>query len=74
MFVKPFRGHFVNMTSLMEITNYFLDLLRGLLCHWCFEVHVVLPVIKLNLALLYFIIFVHYERCGALVCLFLLPF
>ena len=54
----------------MEIFDYFLDLLRGLLCHWCFEERVVLPVIKLNLALLYFIIFVHYDRCGALVCLF----
>ena len=59
------------MTSFMEIIDYFLDLLRGLLCHWCFEERVVLPVIKLNLALLYFIIFVHYDRCGALVCLFI---
>ena len=58
------------MTSVMEITNCFLDLLRGLLCHWCFEGRVVVPVIRLNLALLYFIIFVHYDRCGALVCLF----
>ena len=58
------------MTSLMEIISYFLDLLRGLLCHWCFEWRVVLPVIKLNLVPLYFIIFVHYDRCGALVCLF----
>ena len=54
----------------MEIIDCFLDLLRGLMCHWCFEERVVLPVIKLNLALLYFIIFVHYDRCGALVCLF----
>ena len=58
------------MTCVMEITNYFLDLLRGLLCHWCFEGREVVPVIRLNLALLYFIIFVHYDRCGALVCLF----
>ena len=58
------------MTSWMEIISYFLDLLRGFLWHWCFGWRVVLPVIKLNLVLLYFIIFVHYDRCGALVCLF----
>ena len=73
MFEKamPFLGHdCVYMISLLEIIDYLFYSLFGFLNHRCFQGHVVFSIVKLNLALLYFVCFVHDDRCRAFVRLF----
>ena len=67
---KPFVCHFVNVFCVVQFWDETLCLIQCAFHHSVFEGFVALCIVKQDLSLLHFVLFVHYDGCGALVGLF----
>ena len=61
------ESHFLVMSSMcLSQCNFSMIIIDLWLCgfhHWCFEGLIVLSVFKLHVSLMYFVCFVHDDRC-----------
>ena len=60
--------HIINVTSLMELSDYLCNPLRSFFDHCFLEGYIDISVIQLNLTLLCFILFEHDDCSSAFIC------
>ena len=64
--LKPLSCHIVNVFSLIEFRDDITDSMKSFFSHGLFKRFIVVLVVELDLCLLYFVIFIKDDSCGAL--------